>query len=339
MKKHSAHWSELDFIESLKANCLTGSHKPIAGIGDDCAVIENEEDTHILVTTDMLVEDVHFNISWHPPEKLGRKCIAVNLSDIAAMGGTPLYAFVSVALPSTLTSVWMKDFQAGMISMLQTFDCSLAGGDTVKSTQLAINVTIVGSVPKEQAIMRSSAEPGQNIYVSGPLGFAAAGLELYKHYRNENFFPDVSLDFFRQQHLDPTPEVALGRWLNKCGCVSAMQDISDGIATDLAHVCTASSVRGVIYAEKLPGLEMLQDVCQKIKARPTELQVSGGEDYRLVFTVKKGRDKRLLEMIQHSGYGPVFRIGETSEGNGLFLKTKNNNLIDIAYKGFEHASS
>ncbi len=336
MQKSEASWSERTFIEKLQNKGVGARAGVIVGIGDDCAVIKHPPDSHLLITTDMLVEKVHFDLSWHPARKLGMKCIAVNLSDVAAMGGEPLYAFVSLAIPDHTKSAWLQQFMDGVTMMLQKYDCALIGGDTVSSEKLTVNVTIVGTTGKKKALLRNSAAPGQKIYVSGPLGYAAAGLALCKKQRKETFFDDELFEMLREQHLVPEPEIPLGQVLRASGCVAAMQDLSDGIATDLAHICTASDVQGILYQEKLPGRALLDRVCRDLDADPVALQLSGGEDYRLVFTVRTGKDEELIEILKKHDCGPVYCVGEIHEGKGLFLKTADGSLQDISYHGFEH---
>ena len=190
------NWSELDMI-SLFSGRIGATDTPglIEGIGDDCAIFSSSSTHNWLVTTDMLVEGVHFDRSWHPPDLLGRKSIAVNLSDIAAMGGTPLYVLASVALPPQIDKDWMDQWSMGAAGIMKEFGCTLIGGDTVRGPVLTINIVILGRATREGTILRRTAGINENIYVSGSLGFAAAGLEICRH--------PAPFDSFAKDELEP----------------------------------------------------------------------------------------------------------------------------------------
>lgn len=330
------NWSELDLIALFKNQ--PGSHKDsslIKGIGDDCAVFGMREGCDWITTTDILVENVHFDRSWHPPHLLGRKSIAVNLSDIAAMGGTPHFALVSLAIPASTDKNWIEHWYNGVSEMLVAHNCRLIGGDTAKSDVLTINIVIIGSVTKNRAIMRNSATVGENIYVSGFLGGAGAGLEICK---NRSLFKTINqelLDIMINQHLDPQPEIQLGSLLGGCGLIGAMQDLSDGLATDLAHICQQSGVGADIENAALPAPEGLNQVCELIGKSAVSMQISGGEDYKLLFTVKEQEDGHLLSLIETNGMGPIHQIGRIVERTGVRLVHGGKNT-DISFQGYQH---
>ena len=330
------NWSELDMI-SLFSDRIGAADTPglMEGIGDDCAIFTGSGTYNWLVTTDMLVEGVHFDRSWHPPDLLGRKSIAVNLSDIAAMGGTPLYVLASVALPPQIDKDWMDQWSMGASAIMEEFGCTLIGGDTVKGPVLTINIFILGSATREATILRRTAGMGENIYVSGSLGFAAAGLEICRQPAFFESFTKDELEPFIMQHLNPSPRVKLGQTLAASGMVSAMQDISDGVATDLAHICSQSGVGGEVRADLLPGTDALEKVCRKLHRTVEDLQLSGGEDYELLFTVKKGKDEALLALLQDSGIEKVCRVGRTVPGESVRLVSAEGSL-DIGFMGYQH---
>lgn len=331
-----AKWSELDMIALFSGRTgAVDTEGLIKGIGDDCAIFTGLGQRHWLVTTDILIERVHFDRSWHPPSLLGRKSIAVNLSDIAAMGGTPHYALVSIALPEQIERDWVAQWSAGAADMLEEFGCTLIGGDTVKGKYLTFNIVILGSAAEGETILRSTAGAEENIYVSGGLGFAAAGLEICRNPEQFKSFTKNELEPLINKHLDPMPRVHLGEILAASGMVSAMQDISDGIATDLAHICTQSGVGAVVEEGLLPGASALQGVCRTLNCEVVELQVSGGEDYELLFTVKQGKDEDLLALLRAQGGGQVYRVGRTVGGDGVRLLS-GGRAVDIAYQGFQH---
>jgi thiamine-monophosphate kinase len=332
-------WSELDLIRLFSGRTgALGAKGLIKGIGDDCAIFDTPEDRSWLATTDILVENIHFNRSWHPPHLLGRKSIAVNLSDIAAMGGTPHYALVSIAVSDQLDKDWIEKWSAGAAEILEEFNCTIIGGDTVKGPALTINIVILGSGSKDRIIRRSTATEGENIYVSGELGSAAAGLEIC---RAPVLFQSTAEDALQpliNKHLNPTPRVLLGQVLGASKMVGAMQDISDGIATDLAHICSQSGVGAELDAELLPGAEILGRVSQIINKEPVDLKISGGEDYELVFTVKKGRDEDLLTLVRENCGEQVYRVGRTVKGCDVRL-ISGEDAVNIGFKGFQHRGS
>ena len=333
------NWTELDMI-SLFSSRVGAADTPglMEGIGDDCAIFASSHTHNWLVTTDMLVEGVHFDLSWHPPDLLGRKSIAVNLSDIAAMGGTPLYVLASVALPPQLDRDWMEQWSVGAAAIMEEFGCTLIGGDTVRGPVLTINIVILGSATTEGTILRRTAGVDENIYVSGNLGYAATGLEICRQPTLFESFPRDEVEPFIFQHLNPLPRVKLGQALASSGMVSAMQDVSDGIATDLAHICSQSGVGGEVEAGLLPGTDSLKKVCRRLNRAVVDLQLSGGEDYELLFTVKKGKDKELLALLKDSGIGRIHRIGRTVPGESVRLVSAEGS-VDIGFKGYQHTGS
>ncbi|NNF47359.1 MAG: thiamine-phosphate kinase [Desulfofustis sp.] len=334
-----ANWSELDMI-SLFSGRIGAADTPglMEGIGDDCAIFTSSDGHNWLVTTDMLVEGVHFDRSWHLPDLLGRKSIAVNLSDIAAMGGTPLYVLASVALPQQIEKDWMEQWSMGAASIMEEFGCTLIGGDTVKGAVLTINIVVLGSAPHEGTILRRTASVGENVYVSGNLGFAAAGLEICRQPALFDSLTRDELEIFTAKHLNPIPRVKLGQTLAASGMVSAMQDISDGVATDLAHICTQSGVGAEVLADLLPGTDSLDKVCRSLNSTAVDLQLSGGEDYELLFTVKKGKDEDLLTFLQDRGGEKVHRVGRTVPGEKVRLISPEGS-VDIGFKGYQHEGS
>ncbi|MGI9536372.1 MAG: thiamine-phosphate kinase [Desulfocapsaceae bacterium] len=332
-------WSELDLIALFTGNTgAPDTNGLIKGIGDDCAIFDPPDDLSWLATTDILVENVHFDRSWHPPHLLGRKSIAVNLSDIAAMGGTPHYALVSIAISDQLGKGWIEKWSAGAAEILEEFGCTIIGGDTVKGPALTINIVILGSGVKHRIIRRSSASAGENIYVSGDLGSAAAGLEICRTPALFESFTKDELQPLINKHLNPTPRLWLGQELAASGMVGAMQDISDGIATDLAHICRQSGVGAEIEASLLPGSEVLERVCHHLDSNPIDLKVAGGEDYELVFTVKKGRDEELLALLRENGREQVYMVGRTVAGSDVRLISAEG-AVNIGFRGFQHRGS
>ncbi len=331
-------WLESDIIELFSSHETEPVYDLIKGIGDDCAVIRPSDRQDLVVTADMLVEDVHFNRSWHPPFALGRKAMAVNISDIAAMGGTPRFAFLCIALPGQLDQDWLVAFRDGFRSILSEYAITLAGGDTVRGAKLNISITLLGSVPASRAVFRKGAGPGDSIYVSGHLGSAAAGLALCQSPHVCSALDERMVHPFLQRHLDPTPDLACGILLAQSGYVTAMQDISDGIATDLAHLCRHSDVGAEIDSLRIPGHEHLPGICAALNRNPMHMMVSGGEDYHLVFTVKAGEEQALEQYLAGKTNQAVYRIGTITSGSGVTLCTGKGKK-DITFKGYKHSGS
>jgi thiamine-monophosphate kinase len=238
------------------------------GIGDDCAVLRPRRDEEIVVTTDLSLENVHFRRDWHPPQSVGHRCLARGLSDLAAMGARPEAAFLSLALPAELTGKWMEGFLDGLMALAERSRVPLAGGDMAKLPLVVADIVLLGSVPRGKALLRSGARAGDLIYVTGALGGAAAELSALK--RRPAAFRKG--DKLRHPHLYPEPRLAAGRKLLRLA--TAAIDLSDGLSTDLAHLCQESGLAAEIDSEAIP-----------VDARATlEQALHGGEDYELLFT-------------------------------------------------------
>ncbi len=309
----------------------------VVGIGDDCAVMPQREGLDTLVTTDLLVEDRHFLLSDVSPEQLGWKSAAVNISDIAAMGGRPTAAFLSIALPASVSAEWVDKFIAGFRELSARFGVPLLGGDTSASPdKLFINVTVLGECPHGRALLRSGARPGDLICVTGPLGDSAAGLKLILERRAAG--EGAPEEILIRRHYLPMPRVEEGMALRDCPGVHAMMDISDGIASDLRHILEASSVlpssnlasfedgvpkndrlssnqasfedgTTVLGAEidlaALPLSPEMREVCAGRGWDAAELAVSGGEDYELLVTMAP----EALEAARTALGGRLYVIG------------------------------
>src|SRR5437879_1288800 len=199
----------------------------LTGIGDDCAVLRPLAGKDSLVTTDFSLEGIHFRRDWHPPEVVGHRCLTRGLSDIAAMGGEPIAAFLSLALPRKFRQSWVDRFLRGLLQLVNDFGVTLAGGDTAESRDgILADIVVLGSVPKSKAILRSGARPGDHVYVSGQLGGSAATIELLLHSPSKKLHPTAF-----SRHFYPIPRIKLGRILGEKGFASAMIDLSDGLST------------------------------------------------------------------------------------------------------------
>lgn len=326
-------WSERMLIDRIREGSKGSATGLIMSIGDDCCEVRSPGS--FLISTDSLIDSIHFDRSFHPPHLLGRKSIAVNLSDIAAMGGRPRFVLLSLSLPEELSWEWISAWLDGVFEILSEYDCLLIGGDTVKSRELAFTVTVLGEPVGDGAIYRTGAKEGDTVWVSGPLGSAGAGLALLSRYcLDQGMSADTRFEALYDAHLNPVPRITLGQELAHSGLVSSMQDISDGLATDLAHICKASGTSAHIYAERLPCLPELQVAADVLKVEIENFILRAGEDYQLLFTVRKGNEDAFSQLFQ--GNAPeMARIGEIVSGRGVFLQT-NSKKEDISFQGFEH---
>ncbi len=327
--------SEKAVIAMIREMSGAGSEQVLTGIGDDCAVIGRDGGVVELITTDTLVENVHFDLSWHGPALLGRKAAAVNISDVAAMGGKPLYCLLSLALPVGLADSWAEQFIGGFLARLNEHGGCLIGGDTVKSEKgVVISVTVIGEAAASEVLLRSTARAGDLVVVSGSLGEAAAGLELCRRGEQEM---DGSWQQLLMAHLDPSPETELARVLAASGLVSAMMDISDGLATDLAHLCAESGLAAEVEGDAVPVSAMLLEAAASLSVEPLTWALSGGEDYRLLLTVAAADAAELQRLVQKQTGRELFQVGRLQEGNGVVL-IDGDGQRDITYQGYDHFS-
>ncbi len=285
------------------------------GIGDDCAVLRPPRGHELLVTTDFSLEDVHFRSDWHPPACAGHRCLARGLSDIAAMGGEPLAAFLSLALPADLPQLWADGFLRGLLRLAEKFKVPLAGGDVAQSPAgVLADIVVIGSVPKGRALLRSGAKPGDAIYASGALGASALAIHQMRARKKPS-------DAIAQVHYFPEPRVAIGRILRTRKLASACIDLSDGLSTDLLHICNESGVGAIVYAESVPV----------VRGPTLELALHGGEDYELLFTAPPNtRVPRRIAGIS------VTRIGEIIRGDRVFIADRQGRRRPLPPGGWEH---
>lgn len=326
--------SEKEIIGMIRSRCATGDTDLLRGIGDDCAVLRRGGGLVELVTTDALIEGVHFDPAWHPPRLLGRKAAAVNLSDIAAMGGRPRYAFLSLGLPGDYRPEWLEEFMAGFLEMLAKFDTLLIGGDTVRSLQgTVLSVTVLGEAAEGEVLLRSTARVGDQLLVSGPLGEAAAGLEICR--QGDHSPPDPRWARLLSAHLEPQPEVALGRVLANSGLVSALMDLSDGLATDLANLCRESGVGGEVEASRLPVSGETLQAAELLHADGQAWALTGGEDYRLLLTVAADQVDALLALVRRELGRELFPVGRIVAAPGVRL-LDGGSRREISDLGYDH---
>ena len=297
------------------------------GMGDDAAVFRPRARHEIILSCDWFLEGTHFLREKHPPDSVGWKCLARALSDIAAMGGAPRCFLLSLALPDAHTGRWLDEFLAGLGRASRKFGCVLAGGDTTRHREISVNVTVVGDVPTGRAAVRSRAEPGELIYVSGRLGEAELGLEILRRSRGLGHRKNA----LTKKHLYPEPRLALGRWVREKRLASSMMDLSDGLSSDLLRLCAASGVGGCLDSGALPGLRN-PDIARKHGLDPLRLALHGGDDYELLFTVPFGKTKLLPRSFQGIRLTPIGKITKESK---MVLRDENGREQPIAAGGWD----
>jgi thiamine-monophosphate kinase len=308
---------ERRLIQQIRRSAGAGA-SVVTGIGDDCAVLRVPPGHESLVTTDFSLEKVHFRRDWHSPELAGRRCLTRGLSDIAAMGGEPQAAFLSLAVGKNVPQKWVSRFLKGLLDLAEEFKLPLAGGDTAQSPGgVLADIVVVGSVPRGKAVLRSGAKPGEQIYVTGDLGGSAAALARLAKSKASG-----------AQYLRPfrrEARVAVGQWLRKRGIASAMIDVSDGLSTDLEHICNESGVGADIEADAVPRAP----VGPGKKLVALELALHGGDDYELLFTSAKAVPPQVAGVR-------VTRIGKVTRSAGMRLIAADGKSQTLKATGWEH---
>lgn len=313
---------EFDLIEYLRRHNPVQRPDVVQGIGDDCARVQVQSGYELAVTTDTLVAGVHFPVDT-PPHAIGYKSLAVNLSDLAAMGAEPAWVTLALTLPQA-DMAWLASFAGGFFSLAKQYGVQLIGGDTTQGP-LSITVQAHGFIPQGQAITRGGAKPGDYICVTGFLG--EAGLSLLK-YKNG----DISADS-RNRLNYPEPRVIAGIALR--GIASAAIDVSDGLIADLGHILTQSGVGARMTLEDLPlSAAMLED---QDPAKMYELALTAGDDYELCFTISEQHIER-INQLQYDLKLPIKHIGNIQEASGLRIYRSGGQPLEIASGGYEHFS-
>jgi len=326
---------EFALIERIADEIRTRDEDLLVGIGDDAAVLRVSGDRRCVVTTDMLFEDVHFRLAWTDPYRLGWKAVAVNLSDIAAMGARPTFTFVSVALNAETPVSFVDELYRGMRDVCARHGAVIAGGDTNVSPQrLVINVTQMGEVGKRRVALRSRALPGDLILVTGSLGNAAAGLALLEA-EGLPFAETIAPDAVSAQ-LQPEPRVREARAATAIpDAVSAMMDVSDGLLGDLRKLCRASGVGALIRRADVPVGAHARRAAEHLKADVEGWALRGGEDYELLLTVAPDRATAVSEAIAAATGTPVSVIGEVTADPEVVL-LREDGTREPFRRGWDH---
>jgi len=324
---------EFGLIERFKAGAIVRDDPGLVGIGDDCAVFRVDEGRDTLLTTDMLTERVHFLRERTTPRQLGRKSISVNLSDIAACGGEPKEALVAVAIPDGISVEYFDELFAGMRECAHQYGVNIIGGDTTSSPRdLVISVTLVGSVARGRAVLRSGAREGDRIFLTGPVGDSAAGLDIIKnHSEIEKEFAELVL-----AHLDPTPHVHEGQTIGASGLATAMIDLSDGLTVDLGHICHASGLGARIHWDRIPRSTGFREYITRTDLDEKRLALSGGEDYVLLLTVDHVHKANLTNLLATDCHRPIYDIGSMTARTGIELILPDGTSQSPPGDGWDH---
>jgi len=327
--------SEFDFINSLRQRVGSSSQSIVTGIGDDAAVFRNNSGKETVISTDLLVEDIDFRRSTTPPYLLGHKALAVSLSDLAAMGSRPLWSLISIGVPE---DVWESDFidrfYDGWLELANRYGVQLIGGDTSRTNERTVIDSIaIGECSAGMAVKRTGARPGDQIFVTGSLGAAAAGLRLIERGANLGDEDLQKLDHVLLRQLRPEPRVGWGIVLGEERIAASMIDLSDGLSSDLNHLCTASDVGALIDASLLPIDERVVELCGRRALDPLQLALHGGEDFELLFTVKSANVARLPRRVDGV---EIKRIGEVMSASYGVKISEGSRIWDLKPGGWKH---
>ena len=334
---------EREFIDALRRRVkaeTSRSSSLVAGIGDDAAVFRSTAGKDTVITADLLVEDIDFRRTTTPPFLLGHKALAVSLSDVAAMGSRPMWSMVSVGVPE---DVWQTDFvdrlYDGLLELANRYGVQLIGGDTSRTTEnIVIDSIVVGECASGMSVLRTGAGAGDQIFVTGSLGAAAAGLRLIErgaHLAEQNLADEDSqkLDHMLLRQLRPEPRVGWGIVLGEEHLATSMIDLSDGLSSDLNNLCSASGVGALIDSSQLPVDETVIELCGRRALDPLQLALHGGEDFELLFTVKPADVARLPRRVDGVG---IKRIGEiTSASEGIRI-SEGARIWELKPGGWKH---
>jgi thiamine-monophosphate kinase len=322
--------SEKQFVCWLQSHMPSHREGLRLGIGDDAALVAPSPGHEVILTTDLSVEGIHFRTALHPPQSVGHRALARALSDIAAMGGKPKFALVSMALSHQTLSVWVMDFYRGLFRLASQHGTSVIGGDTtVHRGRTLVDIVAFGEVQRGRALLRSGAKVGDVIFTGGRLGCSALGFKMLATSQKRG--PKTTRAPMVQAHLFPQPQCRLGETLASLGFATSAMDLSDGLSMDLERLCEASGVGARIHLSLLPlpfspsfGLT---------KRTLERLALDGGEDYKLLFTVSPKRSQHIPRKI---GGEEVFRIGEITKGRGVVLVREDGRITKLKGQGYDH---
>ncbi|MGN7610720.1 thiamine-phosphate kinase [Magnetococcales bacterium HHB-1] len=333
-QKTIASLGEFPLIEKFFSTLTSEDALPAAqGVGDDAALLSIPRTQQLLTTTDTLVEGVHFN-SDMDPFLLGQKALRVNLSDLAAMGAKPHWYLLALSLPANTSEAWLEEFSRGLKVAGEQFSISLVGGDTTRSKGcISVTLTLFGLIGKERAILRSGAQEGDSIFVTGTIGDSTLGLA--QRMGQLRISDPEALIFLKHRHQQPTPRVDAGIALVERAIARAAIDISDGLIADLSHICRASNLAAEIYGEKIPFSPAATTLLQESEQDLFPHLLTGGEDYELLFTAAKGSLTQIKEIAENLDL-PITEIGVMKKGEPGVTLLRDGAIFPLKNKGWSH---
>lgn len=305
----------------------------VVGIGDDAAVIRCESG-YILLTTDLLIEDVHFKLDYITPYQLGKKAVAVNLSDIAAMGGEPRYFLLSLALNPQTDLYFIDELNKGMKHMAESFGVELIGGDISSSNKIMINIAMIGFA--DSYVTRSGAKEGDAVFITGTVGDSSLGLKILEE-KGMKWMRDE--DELVLKHTEVQPRVKEGLFLAKNGFATSMIDISDGLLQDLSHILELSKKGATIWLDKIPVSRPFKRIRERVKDDLWDFVLSGGEDYELLFTVSSDKKERFLTEFCRHFDTEITEIGVIEGKSGIRILNEEGKIVEVSPKGYNHFSN
>ncbi len=330
MSRTKRFTSEMELIEWLKKNASSRSRGLLLGIGDDAALLKPQADRNWVITADLTVEHIHFCHALHPADAVGHRALARSLSDVAAMGGIPRYAMVSLVLTRRTERAWIESFHKGMRRLADRFGVSIVGGDTAfGSTEVMVDLTVLGEVQRGKALLRSGARPGDQILVAGELGVSALGLHLLRSGRRTAEEADRMAV---KSHLFPEPQCVLGQYLAERRLASSAIDVSDGLSTDLYRLATASRAGAFVWEDSIP-LPSRRHQPGVRRAFLLSLALNGGEDYKLLFTVPASKVRLVPARFQGLS---IYRIGEIRDSRAGIKLMLHGKLHALNPEGYDH---
>jgi thiamine-monophosphate kinase len=327
---------EFRFIDKLRESLKSKNPAVKLGIGDDAAIFKPTPGHELVFTTDMLVEGRHFDFKFITPWQLGAKTMAVNISDCAAMGAKPTVAVVSLGVPKDYPVADLEAFYDGMKSWGESFGAQIVGGDTVGSDKFVVNIAMIGEVEAGHALRRGGAKAGDALFVTGTLGDSAAGLHSLQ---NPSAKTKEIASLLVKRHLTPLPRFTVGRELSTKRLATSAIDISDGLSSEVHHLCEESGLGAEVHEEAIPFSPSLVQYCQDRSLDPLEFALGGGEDYELLFTVPLNKIAEVLQKLSAETGVAVKSIGRmVPKTKGVSFITRKGQKVPLEAKGFDHFS-
>lgn len=324
-------FNEISALNILKERFQTGSAEVCLGIGDDCAALRVDADKLLLVSTDSLVEGVHFLMDFFTTTDLAKKAVAVSISDVAAMGGIPKYILSTVGLPKDISEGFVKDLFDGLKVACDKYSLIVLGGNITSSEKLFIDVTVLGEVEEKVLVKRSGAKAGDLVFVTGTPGDSSLGFKVLQNCSRQNNDNLVS------RHTSPQPRLDIGRKVAELGLATSMIDISDGLLLDLERITLEQGLGSEIFLEKIPLSRDYLKTVSNYSDEKYRFALSGGEDYELLFTSLKSNRKKVLKLSETIGVR-ISEIGYVTDQEKIEVYDSSRNKVEIDQRGFIHLS-